>query len=338
MPPGINMVDTSLALVGRAYPNYGEKIAENFLHLLENFASPTNPQHPILGQLWYDTSSNTLRVNNGAGWPSANGIYQQTVDPQLNNSVGLKNGDIWVDTTLNELKIYSAGSWTLVGPATTSTAASQTGPEIAIVTGIDQVERRIIKNWANGSVITVISADSFTPNPVIDGFSTLVPGVNLSSNSFNSTQPIFNGTAVAAQSLTVGGLNYPASNFLKKDDQTSAGQVITGKVTFKSPADQTNAQGRDGILVSYKNNYIQLYKSNKDAVLLNNEVGGKLKFVVQTGQVAGINALKEVMVIQNQAVRIDSDLYVSGSVYPNSSQTFGAVSYTHLTLPTNREV
>jgi hypothetical protein len=35
MPPGINTIDTSLSLVGRGYPNYGEKIAENFLAALQ---------------------------------------------------------------------------------------------------------------------------------------------------------------------------------------------------------------------------------------------------------------------------------------------------------------
>ena len=37
MPPGINTVDTSLNLVGRAYPNYGQKFAENFLMWILEF-------------------------------------------------------------------------------------------------------------------------------------------------------------------------------------------------------------------------------------------------------------------------------------------------------------
>jgi hypothetical protein len=62
MPPGINTIDTSLNLVGKNYPNYGEKIAENFLHLLENFSGPLPPENPIEGQLWYDTSDPTNKV------------------------------------------------------------------------------------------------------------------------------------------------------------------------------------------------------------------------------------------------------------------------------------
>jgi hypothetical protein len=321
MPPGINTIDTSLALVGRGYPNYGERIAENFLNLLENFASPNSPHNPIQGQLWYDNSTRTLRVNDGTGWASANGIYQQDIDPMLSNSVGLRNGDIWVDTALNQLKIYSVGSWTLVGPATTSTSSAQSGPEVALVYGTDRNSRRIIKNWSDGSVVAIVAADSFTPNPVIDGFSSLMPGINLSTNLFNSAPALFNGESISSQSLNVSGLKYSASRFLRKDDSTSMGQVITGKVVYQTPSDQTGAQGRDGVVINYQNNYIQLYKNNKDAILLNNEYGGKLIFRVQTGNITDCS-LNNALVVEDKKVRIDGDLYLSGSIYPNSVDGF----------------
>ena len=42
---------------------YGTVIAENFLHLLENFASPTEPRTPVEGQLWYDSTSRRRTEN-----------------------------------------------------------------------------------------------------------------------------------------------------------------------------------------------------------------------------------------------------------------------------------
>ena len=109
MPPGINAVDTSISFVGRGYPNYGQVVDTNFLHLLENFASPLPPLNPIEGQLWYDTSNpdnKVLRIMDGTAgavsWPSANGIYQQSIDPALTNT-RLKNGDLWVNTKFNQL-------------------------------------------------------------------------------------------------------------------------------------------------------------------------------------------------------------------------------------------
>ena len=45
--------ETDLKFVGKGYSGYGESIAENFLHLLENFSNTSAPSKPIKGQLWY---------------------------------------------------------------------------------------------------------------------------------------------------------------------------------------------------------------------------------------------------------------------------------------------
>jgi hypothetical protein len=53
---------TSLNLYGQGALTYGEGINEDLLHLLENFASPTAPVNPTVGQLWYDTTTDALFV------------------------------------------------------------------------------------------------------------------------------------------------------------------------------------------------------------------------------------------------------------------------------------
>ena len=57
----------SLVLVGRRAVGYGEHFAENFVRLLENFASTTAPTAPLTGQLWYDTSNDTLKIRTPTG-------------------------------------------------------------------------------------------------------------------------------------------------------------------------------------------------------------------------------------------------------------------------------
>ena len=54
--------ETDLAFVGKGYSGYGEIVAEDFLHLLENFANTSAPNKPITGQLWYDESKQRLKV------------------------------------------------------------------------------------------------------------------------------------------------------------------------------------------------------------------------------------------------------------------------------------
>ena len=62
----INTTATDLALVGRAVTNYGEFQNENYVYLLENFANPASPPQPILGQLWYNSSTDVINTYNSA--------------------------------------------------------------------------------------------------------------------------------------------------------------------------------------------------------------------------------------------------------------------------------
>lgn len=57
-----NNTSTSLVLTGKGLQNYGLFQQENFLRLLENFAGPTPPPNPTVGQLWYDTTVCALKV------------------------------------------------------------------------------------------------------------------------------------------------------------------------------------------------------------------------------------------------------------------------------------
>lgn len=55
-------VTTSLEFVGRSSAGWGETIQQNILSILCNFSSPTPPNNPVNGQLWFDESSDTLKV------------------------------------------------------------------------------------------------------------------------------------------------------------------------------------------------------------------------------------------------------------------------------------
>lgn len=58
----LDTTSSSLALMGKGYPAYGDELNTNFVQLLENFASTTPPANPLKGQLWYNTTDDTLRV------------------------------------------------------------------------------------------------------------------------------------------------------------------------------------------------------------------------------------------------------------------------------------
>ena len=58
----INTTSTSVGLPGRNYAGYGQTLDTNFVHVIENFADTTPPSNPLAGQIWYDSSTATLKV------------------------------------------------------------------------------------------------------------------------------------------------------------------------------------------------------------------------------------------------------------------------------------
>lgn len=326
MPPGINSVDTSLDLVGRGYPDYGRKISENFLHLLENFAGPfPGPRQPIEGQLWYDTTdpyNKVLRLRDGANWVSANGIYQQGTDPRLDPvaPANLKIGDIWVDTANLVLKIYNNTGWTTVGPL--KTGASTAGIEVDNIDDnqVTPEKHNIVKVWAEGEVIAVVTAEQFTPRIGIPGFSTLLPGINLRETAVGPSvpSPIFNGTALSSRNLEVESVRYPSSSFLRKDDQIDRSQVITGKVYFNTPKTGSGF----GIVINNESSttddrYIQFYKENDDAVIRHNDPNGKILFRISSGLAAPVQPIA----IDRNSISLSLNTSITGNLTVSSGVT-----------------
>ena len=57
---------SSFLFMGKGSPDYGERLQENMLHVLENFAGSVEPAYPISGQCWFDltATSHVLRLFN----------------------------------------------------------------------------------------------------------------------------------------------------------------------------------------------------------------------------------------------------------------------------------
>lgn len=119
---------TSINLWGRGTTNWGHLEQENFLHMLENFASASAPSNPIEGQLWYDIGStpNVLKVHNTSlGWVTSNGSGYGTSYPANPNV-----GDLWYDTALKILMICTATGPTVWDPIPYASSVKPTNPTI----------------------------------------------------------------------------------------------------------------------------------------------------------------------------------------------------------------
>lgn len=134
----IDTTSTSLTLLGKGFNNYGEIVAEDWIHMLEHFASSVAPSNALRGQLWFDTTIGRLKVNTSdtigsPSWVELTQTIVSGVEPTP-GSHGYGVGGLWYDTANSLLNISIDGTaWTVVKTSKSSpggeplVAESETG-------------------------------------------------------------------------------------------------------------------------------------------------------------------------------------------------------------------
>jgi len=194
---------TDLEFVGKGYAGYGEVIAENFLHLLENFSNTSAPGKPIKGQIWYDETSAKIKVYTGSSFQPVGGATYSSVAP-----AGLNAGDLWIDSDTQQLFFNNGAANVLVGPPASSGTVN--GFVYSTISDSSDNERNITRVFNNDVQVAIISDTSFTPKVAISGFATITKGINLSTVIAGNK---FTGTATNSDAL--GG--EAAGSFLRID-------------------------------------------------------------------------------------------------------------------------
>jgi len=212
---------TSLTFVGKNYAGYAPIVANDFLHLLENFASNTAPSNPVEGQLWYDNTSGVhlLKIYDGTTWTAAGSVKKSasSQQPAPANSVA---GDLWTDTTNSQLYIFTGSNWVLVGPQFSQ--GTLTGPQVENIIDSVNVSHSVVTIYSNNNRVAIISQDSFTPKSTLLGFASINKGINLytistDANPSDGLSAGLWGTAQQAASLLYNGSAVASTNFLRKD-------------------------------------------------------------------------------------------------------------------------
>jgi len=232
---GVLNTQTDLNFVGKGYAGYGEIIAENFLHLMENFANTSAPTKPITGQLWWDSTNNKLQVYNGTSFQTAGGSapYQSTAP---NN---LAAGDIWIDSSTGQMYYYSGTSSVLVGPP--SSTGTTSGFTFDAILDSADASQNVTKLFNDGNLIAIISEDTFTPKTSLSGFATIKKGITLTTAIADVK---FQGTATDSDAL--GGV--AAANFLRSNanDTTTGTLGVVNDSGFTVGADSDLSLTVDG--------------------------------------------------------------------------------------------
>jgi hypothetical protein len=238
---GVVNTQTDLSLIGKGYAGYGESIAENFLHLLENFSNTSAPTKPIQGQLWWDSTNSKLQVYNGTAWQTAGGSapYQSTAP------TGLAQGDIWIDSDTGQMYFYNGTSSVLVGPP--SSTGTTNGFTFDTILDSGDTSQNITKLFNDGNLIAIISEDEFTPKVSLSGFATIKKGITLSTAISGNK---FQGTATDADAL--GGV--AAANYLRSNaNDTTSGTISIsndGGLIVGADSDMTLTVDASGGIIS----------------------------------------------------------------------------------------
>lgn len=181
---------TDLGIVGRGYTGFGEVIAENFLHLLENFSDETPPTRPIEGQLWYNNAASALYYYTVAEtWKKVGNTRAETYNPILGQ--GEVNGDMWLNTTTNDVYMYISPNWTVIANGDSSTKIyARTRKD----SGSPILTHKTLEYAIDNKVVAIFSGDavSWNPNstgstteflddgtPMVDTFPVINLGINL---------------------------------------------------------------------------------------------------------------------------------------------------------------
>jgi len=222
--------DSSLVLVGRNYIGYGEAQNENFLYLLENFANSSAPARPIAGQLWFDNTTNVIKVYDGTKWVAVGSAAISATPP-----VDPPAGAFWFKTPINTLHTWDGTQWVFIGPEAVEGYGTTRARSTTLIsdTGITYP---VILLTVSDLVVGIISTGSFTiaSSNAIAGFSSLDAGITLST-SYNFKGNI-NGNASTATALdtlrTINGIGFDGTqNITVKASTTNkliAGDYLVG--------------------------------------------------------------------------------------------------------------
>lgn len=315
---------TDLTLVGKNVSGYGEFINENFVKLLENFASTNQPNNPIIGQIWYDSAQNRLRVYDGSTFRTGSGPLVQGSPP-----ASLVQGDLWIDSKENQLYFYDGSDLVLAGPIYKD-SQGVSGFETVTIYDTDSIERIIVKLWVGNILLGIFSkeTDSFTPLESIVGFSgdiidpvqgtrdgKIYPGFNESTLLQNK----FRVTARSADALVDPlGVYKSTSSFLSSEEDTATVGTLTVQneiplILGPSQNFQVNVDGTSIQLLSNSNGQDYIIKTKVSA-------GRTTAMVIKavTNRIGIFNTEPQAMLhigsqLEPSNVIIEGDLTVNGT-------------------------
>lgn len=188
--PTFSQQHTDLTLYGQNRTEYGQGLDDNFVRLLENFSHPqisaNTPNasvisHPIQGQLWFNESTLTLLVYNGATWvPLGGAITYGSVAPS-----SPLPGALWYNTTSNLLLVWNGSAfiatsnqYLLLNGSSPMTGALNAGGFKVTNAAVPTVATDVTTKGYTDSTYLSVSGGTVTGNLTIGGGANLILSTN----------------------------------------------------------------------------------------------------------------------------------------------------------------
>ena len=291
---------TSLQLFGKSYSGFGEALNENLVKLLENAASTAAPAAPLKGELWFDTTTNQIKVYDGTSFKPTGGAKSSTSLPTTPSV-----GDLWLDATNDQVFVYTGDArshqvnskWELIGPAFT---AGQTQSGWKIETLASSGGNKVVSSmYAGATRVAILSKETFTPSASQTGFASIKAGITLNS----TLGSVFEGSSTQASAIDVSstsntsGTIIAGGNFLRAD----AADTTTGALTI-------DANG--GVIIGDAQE-LSITISSNDVTVAQTSEDKDLKFTVNDG---GATKTPIQLVGSTGAITLTGDVSITGNL------------------------
>lgn len=314
----IDQQATDLTLIGKNVSGYGEYLNENFIKILENFAAETSPNNPLIGQIWFDTAENRLKVYDGNGFKIGSGPIVSGTRP-----LSFSQGDFWIDSVQNQLYFYDGLDLTLAGPIYKD-SQGLCGLFVEDILDTGGTIKTIVKLLANNTLLGIFSSNtlSYTPKNPISGFTgDIYPGFN--QGTLPGSKWRINASSADAL-VDITGQLQTASNFMKTDVNTATQGTLS--VVNETP------------LILGLNQNIEVYTDNFLTTYRHNTLNANVRFYCRnnTGYfepLTFIAATQKVGIMTtNPAYTLDvtGDARVTGNLIVNGSTT--SISTSNLSI------
>lgn len=305
----IDQITTDVTLVGKNATTYGELFNENFVKILENFANTSQPNNPLQGQLWYDTTEGRLKVYDGNGFKVSGGTIVASNRPS-----SIASGDIWIDSYRRQMYFNDGESDLLAGPSYTAQQGIS-GFQVTDVLDTNNINHTVVFLYVGQVLLGIFSNSSFTLLEAVPGFTGL--GINV---GFTSSYPTvkFNVPASQADSLVAqDGSAKTAESFLAVDP-TDGYTIANGTIRVLNNQALVLG-GNQNSEISFADNALQINSNiiNQNFSIRSFNSNGILPsfFINAASEWTGIYTENPTATLDvNGSVRIRENLVVEGNI------------------------